>query len=338
MRFEAIRGIQSNLPMFTINITFKDIPNIFKAYFNSQRPSDPFTKFQREIDNRRVSAIEKYILENEDFVLPAVTLSIDGGFEFYPISENSNIGILDVEDNAIWIINDGQHRIKAIYTLMRLYKEYSKSPQNLPSQLRSFVKKYESRLMELQFCTISAVCFIDLGLERNQQIFSDINRSMKKTSKALDILFDHRDEIAKEIKKFLKNNPEFLKIIEIEKATAKDKAYTLVDLYKAKKELKEDFETFMHQLINTFPFNLPEDKEEYIYPFSVFLFALIEAYKTDKNIFEKLDLENLKKENLHGIVIFDGKIKKDKKTIERLKQHILTPQKVLVGIGRNHED
>ena len=329
MKFEALKGLQ-RFPTYLINIQFRDIPKIFKSYFNLERPDNPFEKFQREISDTRVNAIEKYLLENKDFVLPAITVSIDGAVEFEPISDDNSIGILEVDENAIWIINDGQHRTKAIYTLMRLYQEYSKDRKSLPSQLRNFIRKHESRLIRLQFCTLPAVVFVDVGVERNQQIFSDINRTMKKTSKSLDILFDNRDETALEVKEFLQNNPEFLKIIEVEKSTARDKAYTIVDLYKAKKELKEDFEPFMNQLINTFDFNLPEDKEEYIYPFSVFLFALIDAYKEDKDIFEKIDLELLEKDKLNGIVIFDGKIKKDKKTIERLKNYLLYPQYSLV--------
>lgn len=47
-------------------------------------------------------------------------------------------------------------------------------------------------LRQLAEDTISVVVLPDGGLERSQQIFSDLNRTVHKTSKSLDILFDHR--------------------------------------------------------------------------------------------------------------------------------------------------
>ncbi len=68
---------------------------------------------------------------------------------------------------AKYIINDGQHRVAAIAEALR----------QRPS---------------LKENTISVVILKDGGLERSQQIFSDLNRTVQKTSKSLDIAFDHR--------------------------------------------------------------------------------------------------------------------------------------------------
>jgi DNA sulfur modification protein DndB len=66
-----------------------------------------------------------------------------------------------------WIVNDGQHRVAGIAEAM-------------------------SREPSLRHDYLSVVILPDGGLERSQQIFSDLNRTVQKTSKSLDILFDHR--------------------------------------------------------------------------------------------------------------------------------------------------
>ena len=65
------------------------------------------------------------------------------------------------------MINDGQHRVAGISEALR-------------------------RDSSLAGDTISVVVLPDGGLVRSQQIFSDLNRTVHKTSKSLDILFDHR--------------------------------------------------------------------------------------------------------------------------------------------------
>ena len=65
------------------------------------------------------------------------------------------------------MINDGQHRVAGISEALR-------------------------RDSSLAGDTISVVVLPDGGLERSQQNFSDLNRTVHKTSKSLDILFDHR--------------------------------------------------------------------------------------------------------------------------------------------------
>lgn len=83
---------------------------------------------------------------------------------------DSNVGVLKLPLEANWIVNDGQHRVAGIVEAIR-------------------------RKPALRTDTISVVILPDGGLERSQQIFSDLNRTVVKTSKSIDILFDHRSPI-----------------------------------------------------------------------------------------------------------------------------------------------
>ena len=67
-------------------------------------------------------------------------------------------------------MNDGQHRVAGI-------AEALKTEPSLKSD------------------SLSVVILPDGGLERSQQIFSDLNRTVSKTSLSLDTLFDHRDPV-----------------------------------------------------------------------------------------------------------------------------------------------
>ena len=84
---------------------------------------------------------------------------------------SSELGILEVEMDAKFLINDGQHRKAAIVEAL----------------------KEDASLGEE---TISIVFYADKGLERSQQIFTDLNKNAIKTSNSISELYDSRDQIA----------------------------------------------------------------------------------------------------------------------------------------------
>ena len=86
---------------------------------------------------------------------------------------------------AKYVINDGQHRVAGIEEALKQDPELAND-------------------------TISVVVLPDGGLERSQQIFSDLNRTVHKTSKSLDILFDHRLPINRITMDCLQEVPLFL--------------------------------------------------------------------------------------------------------------------------------
>jgi DNA sulfur modification protein DndB len=124
---------------------------------------------QRTLSEKRVPEIARYILEHEDdWVFSSLTASFDADEEFVASDLDPNLGILRLPITAEFLINDGQHRRAAIERALA-----------------------ENRTLQRQH--ISVVLFPFEALERNQQVFSDLNRTVHKTSRSLDILYDHRD-------------------------------------------------------------------------------------------------------------------------------------------------
>src|SRR5699024_2609759 len=125
-----------------------------------------------------------YIINNpKDYVFSSLTASIDGEFEFSALDSNfdDKIGILKVSMDSRLLINDGQHRQAAIHEALKANPDLGEE-------------------------TISVVLFIDEGLNRSQQIFSDLNKHAVNVSKSIGILYDSRDPIAIITKNLLNTN------------------------------------------------------------------------------------------------------------------------------------
>lgn len=69
-----------------------------------------------------------------------------------------------------FVIVDGQHRLAAIQAALR-----------------------DNPMLGQQHVGVMLLAFEDL--DRNQQVFSDLNRTVQKTSRSLDILYDHSDPV-----------------------------------------------------------------------------------------------------------------------------------------------
>ena len=86
-------------------------------------------------------------------------------------SDNGELGILEIDMDANFLINDGQHRKAAILAALEEAPELSEE-------------------------TISVVFYEDYGLERSQQMFTDLNKHAVKTSNSIAELYDSRDPLA----------------------------------------------------------------------------------------------------------------------------------------------
>ncbi|WP_457644083.1 DNA sulfur modification protein DndB [Persephonella sp.] len=213
--FPAVRGIQAGREYYTVMCQLKLVPHIFKE-INLPIVS-PKLRAQRILNKGRVPAIKRYILENPDsYVFSSITVSVDGEIEFNPISEEDfQLGYLKISRDARFIVNDGQHRIEAI---------------------KQAIEENPLLLYE----TISMVIFVDLGLERSQQIFTDLNRFSVKPTPSISILYDYRDQMA-ELSRFLAENVYYFKdLVEYEKSSISNrsnKLFTLSSIYHSTKEL-----------------------------------------------------------------------------------------------------
>ena len=93
---------------------------------------------------------------------------------------------------------------------------------------------------------------------RVQQMFSDLNRFVQKTSKSLDILYDKRDDLAAVTLAMIENVPVFKELTDKENISLDVKStrlFTLAALYDANAELlkgreKNDIETNAALLVN----------------------------------------------------------------------------------------
>ena len=168
-KFPVVKGSQATREYYIAMVPLKMLPRLFPP---EEEYVSPEYRAQRKINESRIPIITKYILDNRDsYVFSALASSIDGAFRYIPLSEDSSIGVLEISMDAKFLINDGQHRKAAII-------EALKEDASLGDE------------------TISIVFYADKGLERSQQIFTDLNKNAVKTSNSISELYDSRDQVA----------------------------------------------------------------------------------------------------------------------------------------------
>ena len=204
--FDAIRGIQAKREFYVAMCPLKIIPKLF--IFNDYE-IPPQLRAQRIMKDSRIPAIKNYILNNpEDYTFSSLTASVDGIMKFTPaasLGEDGKLGRLYINMDSRLLINDGQHRRKAI-------EEALKENPDLGSEM------------------ISVVFFQDDGLKRSQQMFSDLNKNAVKPTKSLNILYDHRDKFSQFIVDLVGSVDIFEGRVELEKTSISNRstnAFTL---------------------------------------------------------------------------------------------------------------
>lgn len=195
-----------------------------KIFLFDEEELKPELRAQRTLNRQRVPEMARYMLSNpRGYTFSALTASIDGKVKFEPSSDsddNRNIGRLRIPMNARFVINDGQHRRAAIEVALQ------ESP-------------------ELGDETISVVFFLDFGLKRCQQMFSDLNRFAVRPTTSLGLLYDHRDPDAAVAKVVMERVPVFNGLTETERSTISNrsiKLFTLSGIYHATQTLLQGLE------------------------------------------------------------------------------------------------
>lgn len=168
-QFPAVKGCQANSDYYICMIPLGLLNKIF---LNNNDEVTPEHRAQRKLNEARIPEIRDYILQNRDsYVFSALAASIDGEMEFIAYGGSDKVGILNIDMNSNFLINDGQHRKAAI----------------------------EAAIMEdesLKEETISIVLYKDQGLKRSQQMFTDLNKHAVTTSKSLNTLYEFKDPVA----------------------------------------------------------------------------------------------------------------------------------------------
>src|SRR2546425_996677 len=216
----SVPAMQGNIGGRTYYATLMKLNAVPKMFsFRDWAEFTPEDREQRILNKKRVPDIAKYILDNEDgYLFASITASFKCPVDFKALNGNG-VGLLEMEfEDANFIINDGQHRCAAITAAIAV------NPALGDETISVLLFPYESR-------------------ERVQQMFSDLNRFVVKTSKSLDILFDKRDPLAIVTLEMSELVPIFKGMVDKDAVSLpirSPKLFSLAALYDANLELLKD--------------------------------------------------------------------------------------------------
>jgi len=219
IRFPAISGVQSGRQYWVAMMSLRVVPQLATPPEDLEEIS-PEYRAQRLPTPHRGRAIASYLCTNpRDYVLPALTMSIGEIPEFVPLVEEfRDIGTISFPVGTSMLVNDGQHRVLGIRQTLK----------DMP---------------ELGDETVPVAIYFDAGLRRSQQMFTDLNKHTVKPSKAISILFDHRDVLAIIVRDVAEEVLEFKGMIDFERPNIPAKGiklHSLNNLYDATKCLLAD--------------------------------------------------------------------------------------------------
>ncbi|WP_207622006.1 DNA sulfur modification protein DndB [Alienimonas californiensis] len=216
--FPAIRGIQAGREYYISMCPLRLVPKLF-TFDNEELP--PELRAQRALNKGRLPEITRYVLDNpDDYCFSAITASIDSDVQFEPLDEDGLLGKLSIPMGAKLIINDGQHR-------------------------RAAVQRALEENPDLGDESIAVVFFLDLGLERCQQMFADLNRHVVRPSKSIGVLYDHRDDKAVLARLMVLGSDFFKPLVELEGSSLSPRSkrlFTLSAIYNANTALLDRLE------------------------------------------------------------------------------------------------
>ncbi len=211
--FPAVRGIQAGREYYSSMVQLKLVPSIFR-FNESEVP--PQVRSQRVLNRARIPEIANYIINNpKDYVFSSIAASIsDAPVKFVPAdpkNQGNKVGKIVFPMDAKVLINDGQHRRAAIEEALKECPELGNEH-------------------------ISVVFFIDAGLKRSQQMFSDLNRHAVRPTKSISILYDYRDPFARVMLEMANTLLIFKDFTELEKTSLSNrsiKMFTLSAIYQS---------------------------------------------------------------------------------------------------------
>lgn len=217
----AIRGIQAGREYYLLMCPLRLVPKLFPLEAENVPPE---LRAQRILNKARVPQLARYVLDNpKDYTFSAITVTVDADVTFEALgdeAESRQIGRLRVPMDARFAITDGQHRRAAIEVAL----------QENP---------------ELGYESIAVVLFLDLGLARSQQMFTDLNRYNVHPPKSLNILYDCRDERATIARMVVQQVKVFRELTELERSQIRarsPKLFTLNGIYSGTSALLSDCE------------------------------------------------------------------------------------------------
>ena len=220
MQVPALCGNLGGVDYYVITLQYSVITRYLDT---TDRNLPPKERENRKPSPARFGVIARYINENPDsYRFSSITCTYGKEGEHGPLrwdpiettGDLSHIGILTLDQRDPLIIVDGQHRFEGI-------KKALASPDQDPALANDM---------------ISIVLFPYGRLKDAQQLFSDLNRNAKKTTKSLDILFDRRDVVNIVVQELVEKVSVFQDRVNLEDAgipaQSKD-MFTLAGIYQA---------------------------------------------------------------------------------------------------------
>lgn len=174
-RFTALKSTMSNIDSYTVLMTYQDIVDYCQFAEHLYENSDTMSvteKWQRPLENKRVKLAGAYLTDSDiHFLPPIITIPANNmdAIDIDTVADESSCS-LTVKHHGLGIL-DGQHRVGGIMDAIE--RNPSLASESMP------------------------VVVLDIHeLTTQQQIFADVNRTPRKVSQALNLVFDHSDKIA----------------------------------------------------------------------------------------------------------------------------------------------
>lgn len=207
----ALRGEQGG------RVFYLTLPTngVLTGFFPADIESDD-KRSQRPMDPNHARQIRDYITTNSDgYALGALVYAVDSAGNFDEVVPGSGIGVLRLPLDAQLRSIDGQHR-------------------------REGLRLSVAAVPALQQQSTAVVIYVEPELDRRRQMFSDMNNTARKVSKALNVSFDARDSFARAASELSDSHP--LLIGRIDRTNARvlpgsGDIYTLASIYDALKRL-----------------------------------------------------------------------------------------------------
>ncbi len=221
MRVPALKGHLGGVDFYLITLTLGEVPR----YIIGTDPNlSPDLRENRKARPERFAEIADYIIKNPDnyrFSALTCTYGKNGTSEpvkWEPADPNASegspgwmLGMLTLNQQDPLIIVDGQHRLGAI-------------------------REATERDPDLRNDSIAIVLFPYSNIDTAQQLFSDLNRTAKKTSKSLDVFFNRRDIVNRVVQAMVTKVSVFKERVDVENisvAKSPIKVFALAGIYQA---------------------------------------------------------------------------------------------------------
>lgn len=202
----VIRGIQAGREYYVSMCPVRFLPKLFP--FESE-DLPPELRAKRTLNCSQIPEIVDYFVKNlTNYTCGAIAASIDANITFEAVgneAQERKIGRLRVPMDAKFTINDGQHRRAAFEMALR------ENPQ-------------------LGYETVALILFLDIGLEKSQQRFADLNSFQVPLEASLSVLYNHRDDGARLVRAVVKQVEVFRCLTEMERGSLNGRSHKLFTL------------------------------------------------------------------------------------------------------------